>query len=287
VFTDRKNPAAGPAPRLRACAAPGAAGGSGTRRDRPVSPAGRAPPEAMKKLGAILGVIVLALVLSRVRDRAVHSVSLTHTADAVQRARGVNALDEKRQLDMLANPAPDPGRAQADAIDRSPFHFLALSPSGRYVTIAGPLTFRAGEPVRLILEIHPALVAEDMPDPLVRQGEPNRPDLRIANTSFEVLADENGAARAVPFRADCRLAPEPSDIAVSLELGGNHDARDEAERRIRALELAGRIGPADARAQLAALNQAYAPNAKGAYRVRAVYRQGRLATEPITLIITD
>lgn len=241
----------------------------------------------MKKIGIIVGIVVLALLLSKARDRAVRAVDMTHRTDAVERAKNISLLDEKRELDVMANSAPGPGSAEESAMDRSPFHFLALSPSGRYLSITGPLTFNARDTVRLVLEIHPALVEDDMPDPTIKPGEPNRPDLRIANTAFEVLADEDGKARPVPFRSYCSLAPEPSDIAVNLELGGSHDALDAAAKRIHEQELARTISPADARRQLEALYKDYAPNKRGSYQIRAVYRHGRLATAPITLIITD
>src|ERR1022692_1034075 len=38
---------------------------------------------------------------------------------------------------------------------------------------------------------------------------------------------------------------------------------------------------------LATLHEGYAPNAKGTYRIRAVYRGGRLATALVTIIISD
>jgi len=241
----------------------------------------------MKKLGALVVIAIVVLILTRARDRAVHSVNLARQADAVERAKGISALEEKRELDRLSSPGAAPGRAEDDAIDRTPFHFLAVSPAGRYIRIAGPLTFRARDTIRLVLEIHPSLVAADMPDPLVRPGEPNRPDRRPMNTSFEITADEGGAPRPVPFRATCTLAPEPSDLAVGLELGGNHDARDAEEKRIHMQELSGRISSAQARDQLAALAGAYVPNTQGTYQVRAIYGHGRLATAPITVIISE
>jgi hypothetical protein len=241
----------------------------------------------LKKLAVLIIAIVLVVFLSRARERAVHSVSLAHKADAVERAKGISALEEVRQLDMLANPAPRAGQAEADAVDRTPFHFLAVSPAGKYVKVDGPLKFRSRDPVRLVLEIHPALVADDMPDPAVGAGQPNRPDVRAANTSFEVLADENGRAKPVPYRAYCSPAPEPSDITVSLELGGGHDALDAAAKKIHVQELSGAISSADARSRLAALREGYVPNARGSYQIRAVYRNGRLATAPVTVIITD
>jgi hypothetical protein len=239
----------------------------------------------MKRLAVLIAAAVLVLILTKARERAVHSVSLAHKADAVERAKGIGALEEVRQLNMLANPAP--GADQADALDRSPFHFLAVSPAGRYLRVDGPLKFRAGDAVRLVLEIHPALVAEDMPDPAKGPGQPNRPDVRPANTSFEVLADVDGTARPVPFRAFCSPAPEPSDMTVSLELGGGHDALDAAAKKIHMRELSGAISSAEARGQLGALHDGYVPNTKGSYQVRAVYRNGRLATAPVTVIITD
>jgi len=253
------------------------------------APRGRGGPrhEVMKKLAALIAIAVLALFLSRARERAVHSVSLAHKEEAVERAKGISALDEVRQLDMLANPTPRAGQAETDAVDRSPFHLLAVSPAGKYQRIAGPLTFRARDTVRLALEIHPSLVADDMPDPTVGPGQPNRPDLRVANTSFEVVADEGGAARPVPYRAYCSPAPEPSDITVSLELGGGHDALDAAAKKIHVQELSGAISSGDARSRLAALREGYVPNTRGSYRVRAIYRNGKLATAPVTVIITD
>ena len=241
----------------------------------------------MKKLAVLLAAAVLVLILSRARERAVHSVSLAQKADAIERAKGISALDELHQLDKLANPPPRAGQAEADAVDWSPFHFLSVSPAGRYARVAGPLTFRARDPVRLILEIHPALVADDMPDPTVGPGQPNRPDLRAANTTFEVLADDGGQARPAPYRAYCSPAPEPSNLAVSLELGGGHDALDAAAKRIHVQELSGAISSEDARKGLAALREGYVPNTRGSYQVRAVYRNGKLATAPVTVIITD
>jgi len=289
VFADRRNPRRD---RGRGC---GLAPRPAPREDRPARTgahprrieAGRRTREAMKKLGALVVIAIVVLILTRARDRAVHSVNLARPEDAVERAKGISALEEKRELDRLANPGAAPGRAQDDAIDRTPFHFLAVSPAGRYVRVAGALTFHASDAIRLVLEIHPSLVAADMPDPLVKPGEPNRPDRRPMNTSFEVTADEGGTPRPAPFWATCSLAPEPSDLAVALELGGNRDARDAAAKRIHMQELSGRISSAQARDQLAALNGAYVPNTKGTYQVRAVYGHGRLATAPITIIITD
>jgi len=241
----------------------------------------------MKKLAVLALVAVSVWILLKARDRAVHSVRLAHETDAVGRAKGIGALDDKRQLDLLANPAAAPGRAEDDAMERSPFHFLAVAPAGRYLRIAGPLAIPSKDPVRLVLEIHPDLVADDMPDPAAGPGEPSRPDRRISNTTFEVTSDPDGAARPAPFRAYCSLAPEPSDILVTLEIGGNRDALDAASRRIHEQELARTITSADARSQLSALRDRFVPNASGTYRVRAVYRHGKLVTAPITVIVTD
>ena len=241
----------------------------------------------MKKLGVIVAVAVLIWVMFKVRDKAVKSVNVADRALAGERAKGFSALEEKQALDKLTSQAPGPGRSQDDAIDRSPFHFLATTPAGRYLRIAGPLTFHAKEPVRLVLEMHPGLAGNDMAPPPGSGGDPSQPDLRIANTTFEVTCDRDGEPRPAPYRAVCKLAPEPSDISVSLELGGNHDALDAASKRISAREHAWGIGSAEARRQLAALNESYEPNTTGTYQVRAVYRNGKFATPPITVIITD
>jgi hypothetical protein len=255
--------------------------------DLPLGLREREATTKMKKLGVLIAAAALIWVMFKARDKAVKSVNVVDRALAGERAKGFSALEEKLALDRLSSQAPGPGRAQDDAIDRSPFHLLATTPAGRYLRIAGPLTFHAMEPVRLVLEIHPDLVADDMAPPPGRGGDPTRPDLRIANTAFEVTSDRDGAARPVPYRAVCSLAPEPSDICVNLEIGGNHDALDAASKRIGAQEHAWVIGSAEARRQLAALKDSYVPNTKGAYQVRAVYRNGKFATAPITVIITD
>jgi len=240
----------------------------------------------MKKLGIFVAIAVLVWVMFKVRDKAVNLVNVSESALASQRAKGFSAMEEKQALDKIARQAPGTGRAE-DEVDRSPFHLLATTPAGRYLRIAGPLTFHAGEPVRLVLEIHPDLVADDMPPAQGMGGDPSRPDLRVANTSFEVTADRAGAAGPVPYRAACSLAPEPSDIAVSLEIGGNHDAFDAAVKKVKAQEHAWVIGSAEARRQLVALQDSYVPNTKGTYQVRAVYRNGKFVTAPVTVIITD
>jgi len=289
VFTECKNTGAGPGARAGSlCRARGGRriGGSTLGAPSRAPATGGNDNKVMKKLGFLVAIAALAWVMFKVRDKAVNLVDVSEGALARQRAKGFSAMEEKQELEKIASHASGTGRAE-DEIDRSPFHLLATTPAGRYLRIAVPLTFHAREPVRLVLEIHPDLVADDMPLSPGTGGAPSRPDLRVANTSFEVTFERAGAAGPVPYRAACSLAPEPSDISVSLEIGGNHDAFDAASKKIKAQEHAWVIGSAEARRQLEALQDSYVPNTKGTYQVRAVYRNGKLVTAPVTVVITD
>jgi hypothetical protein len=241
----------------------------------------------MKKLGALVAIALLFWVLIKVRDMMVRSVDVTEKALADEKARNVPMLADKQELDRLSMKAAALNRAGLDAVDSSPFHLMAVTPVGRYVRIAGPLTFRAKDPVRFALEIQPDLIGDDMPTPPGTPAAQARPDLRVPNISFEVTSERDGAARPIPYRAYCSPAPEPSDISVNLELGGNHDALDAASRKINAQQLSGAIGSGEARSRLAALHEGYVPNAKGTYRIKAYYRSGMLVTAPVTVIVTD
>ena len=235
----------------------------------------------------LVAIALLFWVGIKVRDLVVRAVDVTVRSQAAEKAKDVPMLAEKQELERLAMKATAETRAANEAIDASPFHLMATTPAGRYLKISGPLTFHAKDPVRLALEIQPDLIGDDMPTPQGTPANQARPDLRIPNISFEVTSDRDGAARPSAYRAFCSPAPEPSDISVNLELGGNHDALDAASRKINAQQLSGAIGSDEARSRLAALHEGYAPNAKGTYRIRAVYRGGRLATALVTIIISD
>lgn len=208
---------------------------------------------SMKKLGVFVVVVFLLWFLLRIRGWAVKPAAMRQAPEAIEKPKAMDAVAEMKELDKMAVAAPVPGKAADDAIDRSPFHFLSTTPAGKYAKVSGPLRFRAKDPIRLVLEMSPDLVAEDMPDKFAKPGDPPRPDQRIANTTFEVTTDEGGTAKPVPYRAVGGPAPEPSDIVVVLELGATRAT----------------------------------PNAKGSYQVRAIYRHGKLVTAPITVVIGD
>lgn len=256
-------------------------------RSAPGFPWGRGFRNHMKKLGILVAIALLVWVLIKVRDRMVRSVDVTEKALAVEKALNVPMLAEEKELDRLAAKATADSRAVNESTDRTPFHLLATTPAGRFVKISGPLTFHAKDPIHLTLEIQPDLIADDMPTLPGTPAAKARPDLRIPNISFEVTSDRDGAARPVPFRASCSPAPEPSDISVDLEFGANHDALDAASKKINAQQLSGAIDSGEALSRLAALHEGYVPNSKGTYQIRAVYRNGRLVTAPVTVIITD
>jgi hypothetical protein len=241
----------------------------------------------MKKFVVFIACVFLVWFLVKIRGCAMKSVNAAHDALAAENAKGLKALAEQKELERAAGPTPTPTTPAVVAIDTSPFHFLAATPAGKFVRIAGPLTFRAKDPVRIALEISPDVVGLDMPSPVQKPGEQPRRDVRISNTTFEVMSNGEGAARAAPFRVFCSLAPEPAIITVDLELGGNHDALDAESKKIYAREIANEIGQVEARGQLESLHGNYVSNAKGTYEIRAVYRHGRLVTAPITVIISD
>jgi hypothetical protein len=211
------------------------------------------PNSSMKKFGVFVAVVLLLWFLLRIRGWAVKPAAVRQAPEAIETPKGMDAVAEMKALDKMAVAAPVKGKTADDAIDRSPFHFLSTTPAGKYAKVSGPLTFHAKEPIRLVLEMSPEQVSEDMPDLFAKPGDTPKPDQRIANTTFEVTTDKDGTAEPVPYRAYGSPAPEPSDVIVVLELGAKHGA----------------------------------PNARGSYQIRAIYRQGKMTTAPITVIVAD
>ncbi len=272
------------APRPRPWIMDGPADGAASTRTRNPTP----PQKEMKSFFVLVAAVLLVWFLVNIKNRAVDRVTADQRALAAERAKAKSELSEEQELDRISTPAATaPRKAAVDAVDTTPIHFLSPTPSGSYAPVGGPLTFPARGPVRIQLDLSVDAVAGDMPNPAQRPDEPPRPDVRIANLSFQVTADREGAARAAPFRAFCSLTPEASIISVELELGGGHDAMDAESKRIYAKEIAGTIDQAEARRQLEALHDAFLPNAKGTYQVRADYRNGRLVSAPVTVVITE
>jgi hypothetical protein len=241
----------------------------------------------MKSFFVFVAVLLLVWFLMNIRSRALNRVEAGQKVLAAERAKALSEQSEQAEVEKISAPAPAAPKPAADAIDTSPIHFLSISPEGAGVPVAGPLSFHARGPIRLVLQISLDAVAEDMPNPAQRPDQPARADLRIANTSFEVTVARDPAAKPVPFRASCSLSPVASDLYVDIEIGGNHDAMDAESKRIYAQELAGAVDQETARGQLAALHDTYRANTKGLYNVRALYRNGRMVSAPITLEITD
>jgi hypothetical protein len=163
--------------------------------------------------------------------------------------------------------------------------------------------FTAGEPISFSVYLHALSVEDRMQfEALViddwRYDTPNYfADHRCPNVVLHVERLENGNWETVGFRVSSQGGGsdlKKAEVDVDLSVGGDDKKRQLETLRI--LELATRehTSDSDAKKQLRAMEEIFAPNKAGRYRISATYtglfkKSGRLllTTGPIEVVVKD